>query len=92
MLIIKMKNIENLVVRNNVHISGNCTCCSANVNEMLKAINLDGKYEIFELRVDQYLMVLNLCSISINKVLVTKTMTLKVLRNTNIRWKKYQHQ
>ena len=61
---------------------------NANVNGMWNARKLGGIYKIFEsiptltdicrCRVNQHLMVLNLDSASINKVLVTEFITVKV--------------
>ena len=92
--IVKMQNICNLIDWNSVHISGMFNYYRANINGMWKARKLDGIYKKFEstltdpyicrYRVNQHLIVLNLDSVSINKILATEFLTIRVSQNLNL--------
>ena len=67
--ITKMQNTCNLISQNSAHLSDVFTCFSSNIDVMWNARKPRGS------RVDQHSVVLDLYSISINKIPLTEIMT-----------------
>ena len=92
-VIVKMQNISSSICLNRV-FSDIFNYCSTNINGMWNARKLGRMYKIFEFilnltyvcryRVNQHLIVLNLDSASINKILVTEFITVKVSQGLNL--------
>ena len=59
-------------------------CYRANINGMWKARKLSGIYNAFKFRLNEHLIVLNLYSVSINKILVMEIITAKSSQNLNL--------
>ena len=93
-VIVKMQNICNLNGWNSVHMSDIFNYYRANINGMWNTRKLGGTYITFEFRltqtcmrsyrVNQHLIVLNVDSASINKILAMEFITVKVSQNLNL--------
>ena len=91
-----MQNISNSIGWNSVHISDIFNYCSANINDMWNTRKLGGiqniwihtnlKHTTCKYRVTQHLIVLNLCSVSINKILVIKSKSIAKSRRVQNKW------
>ena len=79
-----MQNVCNMIGWNSVHTFDFFNCYRANINGMWNTRKLGGTWYMYKYSVKQHLIVLKLDSVSINKILVTKFVTVKVSQNLNL--------